>query len=119
KPDNRDDLGPYVDWAKLMRLADLSEGDCFGLGPPGPEPEKPPVKKAPPSTKKPSPPEPKKENDATPLASPPQPLPPPEVGDAQPEEAGGAARARRRDAAHRARAGGALPARRWRAGQAA
>lgn len=28
-PDNRDDLGPYVDWPKLVRYGGLTEGDCF------------------------------------------------------------------------------------------
>ena len=70
KPDNRDDLGPYIDWAKLIHNAGLCEGDCFGLGPPGPEPAKPPPKKAPAPAdgKKASPPPPPpKQKDVTPV----------------------------------------------------
>src|SRR5437764_7004807 len=83
KPDNRDDLGPYVDWAKLIRYAGLSEGDCFGLGPPGPEPEHPPKKPVPVDPKKasPPPPAPKKKNE-TPTPGAPQQLAPPEQVDA-------------------------------------
>jgi cell wall-associated NlpC family hydrolase len=84
KPHNRDDLGPYVDWAKIIRFAGLSEGDCFGLGPPGPQPEHPPKKKtapADPKQKSPPPPPPKK-SDARPSPGRQQTLAPPEQVDA-------------------------------------
>jgi len=49
--DNRDDLGPYVDWDKIIQYAGLTVGDCFSPGaqqgalgdppPPGPKPPLP------------------------------------------------------------------------------
>lgn len=32
-PSNRADIGPYVDWAKIIRYASLTEGDCFNAPP--------------------------------------------------------------------------------------
>jgi cell wall-associated NlpC family hydrolase len=80
-PDNRDDLGPYVDWARLIRYAGLSEGDCFGLGPAGPEPEKPPKKSTAPSAPgKSAAPAKKSESTASPGRQ--KALPPPQLVDA-------------------------------------
>jgi cell wall-associated NlpC family hydrolase len=82
KPDNRDDLGPYLDWAKIIRFGGLNEGDCFGLGPPGPEPERPPKKSSAPSAPKKSPPPPQKKKDAAPSTTATQVLAAPEIVDA-------------------------------------
>jgi cell wall-associated NlpC family hydrolase len=85
KPDNRDDLGPYVDWARLIRLAGLTEGDCFGLGPPAPEADKPPPRNAPSEPKKSPPPPapaPPKKKDAQPTPMQQQELAPPQIVDA-------------------------------------
>src|SRR5439155_1036684 len=44
-PGNRDDLGPYVDWDKIIRYATLSVGDCFNNPAEGVAPAKKPAKK--------------------------------------------------------------------------
>jgi len=81
-PDNRDDLGPFVDWPKLIRHAGLGEGDCFGFGPAAPEPDKPPKKaSAPAAPKQTDSPAPKKNGPAAASAQP-KPLPPPVSVDA-------------------------------------
>jgi len=84
---NRDDLGPYVDWDKIIRYAALSVGDCFNNPAEGvPQPKKPakkPEKKpASPGKKEPS----KKSAPSAPLPvraePPPEALPPPVQVDA-------------------------------------
>ncbi len=32
-PNNRSDIGPYIDWARLVQLAGLTRGDCFNTPP--------------------------------------------------------------------------------------
>ena len=57
-PENRADIGPYIDWPRLITLSNLTEGDCFNApdyvpsgpvkpaGPPPPKVEEEPKKKA-------------------------------------------------------------------------
>ena len=52
---NRDDLGPYVDWDKIISYAGLGVGDCFNNpaegGAPAKKPASAPAKKQQPATK--------------------------------------------------------------------
>jgi len=91
-PGNRDDLGPYVDWDKIISYAGLSVGDCFNNpaegGAPAKKPAQKPEKK--PEAKKQD--APKKQEPAkkaqppapsTRVEDPPQPLPAPVQVDAR------------------------------------
>ena len=83
-PGNRDDLGPYVDWDKIIRYATLSVGDCFNNPAEGVAPVKKPAKKPQtPAAKEPA----KKSAPAAALPvraePPPEPLPPPVQVDAR------------------------------------
>jgi N-acetyl-anhydromuramyl-L-alanine amidase AmpD/cell wall-associated NlpC family hydrolase len=79
-PDRRDDLGPYVDWDKIVANAGLSIGDCFNHPSEGgaPRPAKKPVAK---SREEPKPKAKKTEEAAPKLHAkaepPPEPLPSP------------------------------------------
>ena len=87
-PGNRDDLGPYVDWDKIIRYAALDVGDCFNNPAEGgalatkPAAKKPAAKKPEPARK----PQPAKQADAAPAPraeEPPEPLPDPVQVDAR------------------------------------
>jgi cell wall-associated NlpC family hydrolase len=84
---NRDDLGPYVDWDKIISYAGLSVGDCFNNPAEGGSPAKKPSPKPDKKPAAPKKPEPAKK--AHPVAPPPraepppEPLPPPVQVDAQ------------------------------------
>jgi len=88
---NRDDLGPYVDWDKIIRYAALTVGDCFnnpaGGGAPASKPDGKPAAKPASKPAKPAD-KPKQAQKAKPAApiraeDPPEPLPAPVQVDAR------------------------------------
>jgi len=54
-PANRADIGPYVDWAKIIQYASLNVGDCFNAPPYQPPGEVKPASKEPPKAEKEAP----------------------------------------------------------------